>query len=306
MREQAVLSWEVVQALPADGTTVWTTTSLAARVATALPFPQVLGVQEPPVGSARIIALGGGSLIDRAKLWRKECSPATWLLAVPSLWGSGAEASTVAVRFEAGRKVPHMDDDLLPDARSVWPALADSIPADFARWGMGDAWSHALEAFFSPLATEALRAELAAFMRDQLLPQPLLGSPRWFDLSAEACCLQALAGVGLVHGMAHEIEPHLPAFGHARLCSVLLWPVMRFNASRSSKIHDLAAAYGLPLAAIFERIHDLYAADDFAAVLPIVEAYWMNVLRNPLSRINCVVCRPADLAWFAQGEFTHE
>ena len=304
--DQAILSWEALQALPVDGTVIWTTASLATRVGAVLHFPQTLDEKVPPVGIQRVIVLGGGSLIDCAKLWRKERSPATWLIAVPSLWGSGAEASIVAVRQENGRKVPYMEAELLPDARAVWPELADSIPVDLARWGMGDAWSHALEAFLSPLASETLRGELAIFLRDRLLPQPLVRAPHWFDLSAEACRFQSLAGVGLVHGMAHEIEPNLFGFGHARLCATLLWPVMSFNARRGNKIRDLAADHALPLDFVFARIKDLYADDDFTALLPVLTANWMSVLRNPLSRINGVVCRPADLAWFVQREFANE
>ncbi len=306
MAEQAVLSWEAVQALTADETAVWTTNSLAQRVSAVLPFPQYVDPKMPPTGSVRVIAIGGGRLIDHAKLWRKEQSPNTWLLAIPSLWGSGAEASTVAVRMEGGRKVPHMSSELLPDARAVWPELAGNIPADLARWGMGDTWSHALEAFFSPLASNALRGQLAAFLRNQLLPQPLLAAPFWFELSAEACRLQALASVGLIHGMAHEIEPKLPGFGHARLCATLLWPVMRFNASRGSKVHDIAAAHGLPLDAVFLRLHELYSESDFSALLPVLITHWMEVLRNPMSRINSVLCRPTDLAWFTKGEYANE
>ena len=306
MNEQAVLSWEAVQLLPADGTAVWTTKSLAPRVAAALPFQQYLDATQPPPGSPRIIALGGGTLIDRAKLWRKEQSPASWLLAVPSLWGSGAEASSVAVRMEAGKKVPHVAFDLRPDARAVWPALADTVPANLARWGMADTWSHALEAFLSPLASDALRQEIAKFFQNRLLPEPFASSPSWFELSAEACRLQSMAGVGLVHGMAHEIEPRLAGFGHARLCAALLWPVMRFNASRGSKCQELGAAHDLPLGAIFARTRELFVADDFNAIAPVLEANWSSVLRNPLSRINSVICRPSDLSWFIQRTFTHE
>lgn len=301
--EQVVLSWEAVQSLPNDGTAVWTTDSLAPRVAAAMPFQLFIDSDVSLVGISRVISVGGGSLIDRVKFWRMEHSPETWLVAVPSLWGSGAEASSVAVRLEAGRKVPHIDTRLLPNARAIWPELAESIPANLAKWGMGDVWSHALEAFFSPLASNSLRVQLAAFLRDKLLPQPLIVGARWFELSAEACQLQSIASVGLVHGMAHEIEPLLPGFGHARLCSTLLWPVMCFNVSRSSKFQNLAAAYGLPLEAVLARIHSLYSNGDFDELLPILITNWINVLANPLSRINRVVCRPQDLAWFTQREF---
>lgn len=304
MPEVPILPWENVRALERTQTCIWTSKTLAARVGAELPFRIVDSDDTPETGVSRLIVLGGGTLIDRAKFWRAERSPQTWLLAIPSIWGSGAEASQVAVRTENDKKVPHVGMQFQPDARAIWPELAALVPACRARWGCGDTWSHALEGFLSPLSSPELREEIAGFIRKQLLPAPFQAMPEWFELSATACALQAKTGVGLIHGIAHEIEPRLPGFGHARLCSTLLWPVLSFNFSRGPKVSDLFAAAGLDAGAIRSRCKALHDEADFAAISPLLAANWPQVLRNPLSRINCAVVRPDSLSWFIDKEFS--
>lgn len=303
--EPELIPWSAVRALDAQTTAGWVSQPLLDLVRRELPF-SVSGSHEPPPGAATVVVIGGGTMIDRAKLWRRAASPATRLVAVPSLWGSGAEASPVALRSEGGRKVAEMDAALLPDQRAIWPELARHVPPDAARWGCGDVWSHALEAFFSPLAGEELRAEAAAFLREDLLPQPLAAHPRWYELAARACALQARSGVGLVHGAAHELEPVLgEAWGHARLCSALLGPVMRFNASQSAKVRALIEQWGLPWGDILRRLDDLAPPADFAALAPLLQAHWGAIVRHPLTRINAALVRP-DAAPQLQAAAVHE
>lgn len=301
--EQPILTWEDVQALPYPGTFVWTSPTVAPLVKTTLSFPQITGNENPSTGTPFVVVIGGGKLIDLAKLWRFEHSPNTKLIAVSTLWGSGAEASPIAVKTENGQKIAQVNQDLLPDARAVFPRFADTISDHLALWGMGDVWSHALEAFFSPLTTDELRKRIATFINERLMPQELVKNENWFELSAEACRLQSLTGVGLVHGIAHEMEPRLTSFGHARLCSTLLWPVMSLNISRSNKIIALAAEYNIDISAILKRIEQLFSNKDFTEILPTMKDAWPSILRNPLSRINCAVCRPSDLGWFLDQEF---
>lgn len=257
----------------------------------------------PPAGIPVVVVVGGGALIDHAKLWRLTSSGTTRLIAVPSLWGSGADSSPVAVFERDGKKVAELDQRLLPDARSVWPTLTAHVPAAAARHGWGDVWSHALEGFLSPLATDKLRGQMAVFIRDQLLPTPLQPLAQWFDLAAEACWFQSQSGVGLVHGVAHELEPQAREtlgsdFGHAHLCSIMLWPVMRFNLSRGDKVGHLFEAHGLGWSDIDARIRELHDPQAFARLLPLIESRWTSILRHPLTRTNGVLVRPDALQYF--------
>lgn len=300
MTDPVVLDWSRVCALSGAGCVAWVSAVLVPAAARLLRVPVIGSRDEPEPGLERLVVIGGGTLIDRAKLWRRERSPATWLCAVPSIWGSGADASPVAVRTEGGRRVPIMAPDLVPDARSVWVELAARVPHDVGRWGYGDVWSHAVEAFMSPLATRMIRDEIASFVLERLLPQAFEPDSTWFDLAAEACALQARSGVGLVHGIAHELEEAGSDFGHARLCSTYLWPVLRFNARINSSAGDLASSHGLNLSTIEECCRALFDESDYRSRLPLLTARWMEVLRNPLTRINSSIVRPASLAFFRE------
>jgi alcohol dehydrogenase class IV len=301
--EQTVLTWDDVKALPPQETAAWVIAPLARWAASELACPVIPQDAEPEAGLRRLVVIGGGAIIDQAKLWKRDRSPGTWLCAVPSLWGSGAEASPVAVRLEAGSKAAHMAPELRPDARAICPALAESVPADAARWGYGDTFAHVVEGFLSPLATDELRGEMAGFMRDRLLPQPLTPAPEWFELSALACALQARAGVGLVHGIAHVLEPCTAGFGHARICAAFLFPVLAYNVSRGPKVPSLCGQHRLDLDQLLGRARAIFEPADFDTLLPALEAQWMSVLRHPLSRINCTVVRPNSLAYFQNREF---
>jgi alcohol dehydrogenase class IV len=303
MPEQQVLSWKELACLPADGTQVWAIERLAPLASAALPFDLIADSALPAAGQARIVAIGGGAFLDRVKLWRRETSPQTWLCAVASLWGSGAEASPIAVRLENGQKVAHSNAALLPEARAVWPELASAIPANLACWGYGDTLSHAIEAFLSPLGGDDNRAIAADFLKTRLLPQALDQSPAWFDLSADACAIQARAGVGLVHGIAHTLEPQLADIGHARLCSAFLWPVFRYNVERGAKVGSLTAAYGIEVDRLDRACRAVFDATDFHALLPTLERLWDSVIRHPLSRINCTTARRDGIDFFRQTDF---
>jgi alcohol dehydrogenase class IV len=265
-----------------------------------LPFRLLNADQFPAAGQPVVVAIGGGALLDRAKLWRRAQSPNTRLIAVPTLWGSGADASPVAVWTADGRKAYVSDPELLPHDRCVWRDLANHVPPDAARWGFGDIWAHALEALLSPLASSDLRLRLRDFVVRQLLPMPLEADSAWFDLAATAGCLQAQAGVGLVHGIAHELEPrmadaHAGPWGHARLCSAMLLPVMQFNTS-SAKVRELIGQLELPWEDVLRTIARLGSREDGAIVAPLVATHWAAILRNPLTRTNSALVRPDTLA----------
>ena len=258
----------------------------------------------PPRGLGTLLVVGGGSRMDRAKRWRAQQSPPTRLIVIPSLWGSGAEVSPIVALTEGETKTILMGPEFLPDYRSIWPELAARLPPETARYACGDSWSHALEGFLSPLANDAVRDELAAVMRE-LTALPLGNDPRWFEPSARACAGQAKASVGLVHGIAHTLEGRLLAqglkgWGHARLCSTYLYPVMAYNVSCNPKWPEQAAKHHLDTAAIDAVLKQLFDAAAYRQLLPVLEAAWPQVIRDVSSRTNSALVRPASLDFFRQ------
>ena len=240
------------------------------------------------------MVVGGGTRIDAAKLWRYDTGRRIGLVAVPSLWGSGAEVSPVAVGPGVTKRIV-VDPTLVPEARVLWPELADSVPAERVRWACGDAWAHAVEGFLSPLADDAVRADGAALLA-RLLALPLDRDARWFEASAAACALQARASVGLVHGLAHVLEPRLAAVGdpradHARLCATLLDPVLAFDLAQSPKAAAHFARYGVDLEAVLAIAAALRDDETLRALRPHVDAVWPDVVRDRCTRTNAASVR---------------
>ena len=278
--------------------------SVHERVAERLAFPVIDGLEGIPAEAETLLVAGGGTLIDRAKYFRVTQRPRLRLIAIPSIWGSGAEVSPVAV-LDGQRKEIHCSDSLIPDHYVVWPELAQSASADLLRFACGDVWAHALEAFCSPIASDAIRAKAAELM-NEAAAYPLSLDTRWFDSSAAACLLQARCSVGLIHGFAHVLEPLLrvadPAgrWGHARLCSAFLLPVLTFNMSRSAKVENLTIQFGLNLDAVRAVAQELFQKADYVAALAIAERHWEDIARDRCSRTNCVLVRRESLEYFQQ------
>lgn len=308
MREPEAWSLERLLSEDLGATVVWTTPSVRARSVARLPFPHRPPLTDPEREIRTLVVVGGGTLIDQAKVWRRERMPALRLIAIASLWGSGSEASPVAVLNREGRKVIDIDPAYVPDIRVSWPELAETVAPIQARRACGDAWAHALEGFLSPLATVELRRE-AALLLSSMLDLPVGIDPRWFEASVAACRIQAQSGVGLVHGIAHTLEGPLAAaqpdfgWGHAALCATFLWPVMSLNSVLSAKAEDLLREHGLDPGRMLERARSVFEAEAYDRALPLLESNWHAVLRDPCTRTNSVLVRPGHLEHFRLRAF---
>ncbi len=274
---------------------VWATPSVAERVRALVPW-QV--TTEAPVltrSIAWLLAIGGGTLLDKAKVLRSR-HPWVKLAALPTLWGSGAEASAIAVLNEDGRKMIRIGPELLPDLIVSHPAFAESLPDPLVKYACGDAWSHALEGFLSPLGSDESRADLADILR-RMLQQPLGFDPAWFELSALACAAQSKTSVGLVHGIAHVMETVMP-WSHAKLSSLYLLPVMSFNKTHSPK-WPLLIAHRLSDSAIFKVLRELFDQAAYQTALSALGTHWGRVLRDKCTRTNSALVRQADINFFS-------
>jgi alcohol dehydrogenase class IV len=250
-----------------------------------------------------LIVIGGGTLIDRAKVAAKDRNRPLRLVAVPSVWGSGAEASPIVVLDRGGAKEIRVDRKYLPEHRVIWPELASSISPDQAKTGCGDCWAHALEGFLSPLAEATLRADLAGLMH-QMLDLPLTNDARWFEMSARACAGQARSSVGLMHGIAHTLEGPLRAtvpdrrWGHAAIIATVFLPVLDFDQRTSTRCGELVREFDLGIAAIAAVGRSLFDRETYDRLRPAIGEYWPRILRDPCTRTNCALVRPAHVDHF--------
>ena len=215
-----------------------------------------------------IIALGGGSAMDAAKImWvmyehpevdfldmamrfvdiRKRIytfphmGEKAYFVAVPTSAGTGSEVTPFAVITDekTGVKYPLADYELLPKMAIVDADLHMSAPKGLTAASGIDAVTHALEAYAAMLATDytdglALRALQMIF---EYLPRAYDNGPndpvareKMANAATMAGIAFANAFLGVCHSMAHKLGAfhHLP---HGVANALMIEEVLRFNAA---------------------------------------------------------------------------
>lgn len=298
-----ILTLEQVEKLDKASTALWVTASVRDRATKKFPFKRWAQLEKDPGLIRTLVVIGGGTMIDAAKIWSHERPGKIKLVAIPSIWGSGAEASPIAVRNGGQKKEIFLGEGYLPTARAIWPELAETVTSERAIHACGDCWAHALEGFLSPLAKDASRSQLARLIQEMLTAKSWKDA-KWYEWSAQACAGQAQSSVGLVHGIAHVLEGVLAAqepagtWGHAHLCAVLLYPVMRFNTQSSDYAKNLFQKHGLSGEAILTQLKKMHDPEAYRILLPHLRQHWLQILRDPCSRTNSTLARPASLDFF--------
>ncbi len=214
-----------------------------------------------------IIALGGGSAMDAAKImWvlyehpeadfldmamrfvdiRKrvytfpKMGEKAYFVAVPTTAGTGSEVTPFAVITDeaSGVKYPLADYELLPNMAIVDADMMMNAPKGLTAASGIDAVTHALEAYASMMATGytddmALRALKLIFENLPSAYENGAKDPRARENMGTAACMAGMAFanafLGVCHSMAHKLGAfhHLP---HGVANALLIGEVMRFNA----------------------------------------------------------------------------
>ena len=215
-----------------------------------------------------IIALGGGSAMDAAKImWvmyeypdanfedmamdfmdiRKrvytfpEMGKKAYFVAIPTSSGTGSEVTPLAIITDAetGVKWPLADYQLLPNMAIVDVDNMMTQPKGLTSASGIDVMTHAIEAFVSIMATDytdglAMKAVKMVFENLPSAYENGANDPKAREEMANASCMAGMAFanafLGLNHSMAHKLGAfhHLP---HGVANAVLLTEVMRYNAS---------------------------------------------------------------------------
>ncbi|MDO4440090.1 MAG: bifunctional acetaldehyde-CoA/alcohol dehydrogenase [Eubacteriales bacterium] len=215
-----------------------------------------------------IIALGGGSAMDAAKImWvmyeypeanfedmamdfmdiRKrvytfpEMGKKAYFVAIPTSSGTGSEVTPFAIITDAetGVKWPLADYQLLPNMAIVDVDNMMTQPKGLTSASGIDVMTHAIEAYVSIMATDytdglAMKAVKMVFENLPSAYENGANDPKAREEMANASCMAGMAFanafLGLNHSMAHKLGAfhHLP---HGVANAVLLTEVMRYNAS---------------------------------------------------------------------------
>ena len=241
-----------------------------------------------------IIALGGGSAMDAAKImWvmyehpdvkfedlamrfmdiRKRVykfppmGEKAMMIAVATSAGTGSEVTPFAVITDesTGIKYPLADYELTPDVAIVDAELMMSSPKGLTACAGIDVLVHAIEAYVSTMASEftnglALEAIRLVF---KYLPDAYsegTTNAKAREKMAHASCMAGMAFsnafLGITHSMAHKLGGmhHLP---HGMANSLLINEVIKFNATDAPTKQAAFAQYKYPNAAWrYARIAD--------------------------------------------------
>jgi alcohol dehydrogenase class IV len=205
-------------------------------------------------GADSIIAIGGGSALDVAKMvgvsaanpgpvsqfqgYHRVSRPGPPLVAVPTTAGTGSEATKVAVITDTERNVKMMilDAKLMPTAAVVDYELTFSMPKPLTAHVGVDALTHGIEAYVSRKANPLTDPVALSCISKIHANLRTAWSDPGNDKAREAMSLAALQGglaftnssVCLVHGMSRPLGLmfRLP---HGLSNSVLLPTVTRFS-----------------------------------------------------------------------------
>jgi acetaldehyde dehydrogenase/alcohol dehydrogenase len=220
----------------------------------------------------QIVALGGGSVIDAAKIMKlKYESPQAnfeelgapfldirkrvaeyptekqnraRLIAISTTSGTGSEVTPVAVLLDRarGRKVTLADYSLTPDVAIVDPQFVMSMPKGLTADTGVDCLTHALEAGVSVYASPYTDANAMQAIRLAFKYLPIAyespGDVEARSMMHNAACIAAMAfanaSVGVNHALAHAFGAR---FGvpHGRANALMLPHVIAYNASVPSK-----------------------------------------------------------------------
>ena len=217
-----------------------------------------------------IIALGGGSAMDAAKImWvmyehpevdfldmairfmdiRKRVytfprmGEKAYFIAIPTSAGTGSEVTPFAVITDerTGVKYPLADYELLPKMAIIDADFHMTAPRGLTAASGIDAVTHALEAYASMMATDftdglALKALKVIF---EYLPRAYDNGPNDPEAREKMANAATMAGMafanaflGVCHSMAHKLGAfhHLP---HGVANALMIEQVLRFNAAEA-------------------------------------------------------------------------
>lgn len=220
-----------------------------------------------------IIALGGGSALDAAKImwvfyeypelkFEDIIEPGSLpvlrnkaqLVAIPSTSGTASEITAFSVITDTKNhiKYPLVSTEIIPDIAILDPALPSKMPKYItANTGM-DVLAHAVEAYVSTAAspfTDALAIQSIRLVIDNIVEAYNNGDniearSNMHNASALAGMAFTNASLGLIHSLAHKIGGEF-GITHGLTNAILLPYIIEFNRKSTAKISKLEKELGV-------------------------------------------------------------
>lgn len=213
------------------------------------------------LNAKRIIAIGGGSVLDLAKicsvakeehiddLFNKlpKLNKTMELITIPTTCGTGSEVTNIAVvnRTKIGTKMGLASSDMFADYACLIPELIDGLPLKVFATSSIDALVHAMESVLSPKATEY--SELFSYEAIRVIIESYKyivanGLDSRFKLNREFLIAANYAGIafgsagtGCVHAMAYPLGG-VCHVAHGESNYTILTAVMYYYAKHSNSV----------------------------------------------------------------------
>ena len=202
-----------------------------------------------------IIAVGGGSIIDGAKMIiffyehgnmshedYERSFPADLLnkidfYAIPTTCGTGSEVSSSAIMKDKGKKRAIVTHDFLPKAFFLDPGFLTALPESIKIETATDAMTHAIEGYVSTINNPVMNVfatNAISLIRANLLPS--LEDPADTDALLNLQMAATFAGYVQNHclvGLCHSISHAIGKFGisHGNLNLNLINHVIEYNST---------------------------------------------------------------------------
>lgn len=221
-------------------------------------------------GCGLVVALGGGSVIDAAKMMAYVAvaggSAYEYIfgggridrrglpvIAIPTTAGTGSEVTPFAVISDKEKKLklPVRSRFLFPKVALVDPELTLSMPKELTASTGADALAHSLEALWSKdaqpisdyLALRAVKIIFENLRKACEQPQDVEAREQMSLASLLGGIAISNIGTGPSHAISYPLTVHFNV-PHGEACALTLPEVMEFNALKSEKINRITQLYG--------------------------------------------------------------
>lgn len=298
-----------------DSETIKKLEALNSRTVYINPGEPAMDCVDPLVEEARnyspelIIAIGGGSAIDTAKIIRALISPEksignllNWdfdrtnnveLYAIPTTAGTGSEVTKFAIVNVNGIKETLIDSSLIPTAAFIDPDFLKGTPERVLVFSAVDAMTHNIESLMSKIANPVSTrisywgAELSISNLRKMKSQDLSLD----DLAAAA----TLGGLSINHGsvceghmLGHMLGSnlHIP---HGQSVGLVLPAVIDYNLKNSPELRKTLTSLlnlkeqdwnecGREIFKILKSagVYDEFKLNDFSWKTELLEGNWFN------------------------------
>ena len=179
---------------------------------------------------SRIVAVGGGSVLDAAKIIRHFIETDSndpskigqipgkkkvTLIAVPTTPGTGSHTTSVAViRHDDNIKIPYVNTRLMPDAAVLDTNFLLSLSKEYMAYSAADILSHNMEGCVSRLSNNFIKHISATsmemlkegFLKYEGDPEETSALEKIFMSGHLAGLVQGNSFVGVCHAIAHSLE----------------------------------------------------------------------------------------------------